>query len=140
MVQRAPTRGATAGRQEGCLQCGAGRYPQSQAIRVREEAPSMFSFPPYWGELGLPHYWPNEKTGVLRAAVGAYLEREEVHPLFLAYLEYVIHAPCWAKNPAADASYHASLARLRHQIRLAHTPAEVAAWLERALDLGIDPL
>lgn len=97
----------------------------------------------YLPPLGTPLYWRNETTGVLSAAVWAYLSHgadPERHPsptatqlvLLIAYLHYVIHAPCWYGQ--------GELAQLRADVADLQTLADVQSWIMRCLAIGVDPL
>ena len=81
-------------------------------------------------------FWMNETTGVLRPAVEAYLlsetELSAEHAAALrAYFRQWIHAE-WAENPEVTA--------LRADIDGLTDRRTIHAWLDRALDAGIDPL
>jgi hypothetical protein len=88
---------------------------------------------------GVPLYWMNETSGILRSAVQAYVTAETNGPdmtaeqfeLFRAYLTYVIHAPCWK-----------GLDRRRFAFKLAAATdtAAIHTILMELLDFGIDPL
>jgi hypothetical protein len=77
----------------------------------------------------------HETGGVLRAAVAAYLTGGPMTGAQIAYmrayLRQWIAAPGW-QGPDIDA--------LRMAIDRLATRVEIAAWLERAMDAGIDPL
>jgi hypothetical protein len=86
---------------------------------------------------GTPYYWGVETSGVLPAAVMAYLEgRESPSQLRLTidYCAYLIRAPCWRSDPSQ------ALEDLRRTIARVTTRAGLAAWLCQCLALGIDPL
>lgn len=82
-----------------------------------------------------PAFWMNETTGVLRPAVERYLAGEpltvsEIASL-RAYLRQWINCPTWA-GPDID--------WLRQSINGLTSRATIDAWLDRALESGIDPL
>ena len=77
----------------------------------------------------------NETSGVLRPAVEAYLNHRPMTDAQVAamraYLRQWIAAPAWA-GPDVD--------RLRSGLDNLTTREAIRAWLELALDMGIDPL
>jgi hypothetical protein len=82
-----------------------------------------------------PFYWRHEQSD-LPVAITAYLNgtaNEDQVEHTRAYLEYVIHSPCWLV-PIAD------LSNLRQQISNATTPADIERFLTACADFGIDPL
>ena len=80
-------------------------------------------------------YWMWETTGALRPAVKAYLAGAAMTPeqivAMRAYLRQWINAPVW-RGAAANA--------LRADIDNLTSRQAIAAWLEAAVDAGIDPL
>lgn len=95
-----------------------------------------FYLPPTGG----PLYWRDEQSGVLPAAVWAFINKtadDEQLKIFQEYLEYYIHAPCWnlPGNPFAG-----ELEELRQSSKTMRTEAEIFAWIFKALDIGIDPI
>jgi hypothetical protein len=84
---------------------------------------------------GLPGYWMNETTGVLRPAVEAYLRGEPMEPAAIvamrAYLRQWMAAPTW---------HGAGVDLLRQAIDRLTSREAIDEWLELALDEGIDPL
>jgi hypothetical protein len=97
---------------------------------------------------GAPLNWQDEVSGVLPAAVKAYLDNridgkplaEHQFEIVRAFMEYFIKAPCWDDNPHLDDEMRAELAGLRRDAETLRTPEEVGAWIHRCLDLGLDPL
>lgn len=85
--------------------------------------------------MSTPGYWMYETSGVLRPAVEAYLKGEYMTPQQIAalraYLRQWIDAPDW-RGPEIDG--------LRDGIDSLHSRAQIATWLNKALDVGIDPL
>jgi hypothetical protein len=88
-----------------------------------------------------PLFWKDEQSGVLRNAVRAYLghglKPEEELPdeqveLVRAYLDYVIHAPCWQGDKR--------IPDLRARVKTLETVNELDEWIDGCLELGIDPL
>lgn len=102
--------------------------------------------PIYRMPLGLPLYWGDEMTGELRGAVLAYLNPTSGSPtprqleLLRAYILHHIHAPCWLANPHATPEYCAQIGALQQQAAEIRTVDDVHAYIEAALDLGLDPL
>ena len=82
-----------------------------------------------------PGYWVNEKSGVLRPAVEAYLNGKEMTPRQIAamrgYLRQWINADAW-KGPMIDP--------LRTRVEEITTRADIHDWLEMAMHENIDPL
>jgi hypothetical protein len=82
-----------------------------------------------------PGYWMNETSGVLRPAIVAYLEGDELTPAEIAairaYLRQWIMAPAWA-GPAVE--------ELRREVDELTSRQAIKAWLDHALNEGIDPL
>lgn len=82
-----------------------------------------------------PGFWMREATGVLRPAVEAYLtggalSSEHVAAL-RAYIRQWIEHGAWA-GPAVQ--------QLRRDVDLLTSRPAISAWLDRALEKGIDPL
>lgn len=103
------------------------------------EMPTTYVLP-----YGTPLYWRDEMTGVLGVAVWAYISHSaeaQNHPvptreqlmLLVAYLRYVINAPCWEDDTG-------ELERLRTDIGTLTSVGDVQAWIMRCLQIGIDPL
>ncbi len=80
-------------------------------------------------------FWMNETSGVLRPAVEAYLNGEELTPeqivILRAYLRQWMAGP-WYPSPALDA--------LRAGIDRLVDRRSIDDWLDVALEEGIDPL
>ena len=83
----------------------------------------------------VPGYWMNETSGTLRPAIVAYLEGRELTPehmrLLRAYLQQWMAGP-WGPEP--------EVGQLLADIPTLTTRQAFSCWLDRALDLGIDPL
>jgi hypothetical protein len=93
----------------------------------------------YLPPTGGPLYWRNEQSGVLPAAVTAFIHKQaDVDQLKLVaqYIEYYIHAPCWnqAENGFAD-----ELANLRESSKTLLNEHDIFVWIFKALEIGIDP-
>jgi len=84
---------------------------------------------------GVPGYWMNETSGVLRPAVEAYLNHDEMTPAEIAamraYLRQWIVKGAW-HGPEID--------KLRARIDGLTDRQAIEAWLDDAIDEGIDPL
>jgi hypothetical protein len=82
-----------------------------------------------------PGYWPNEQTGVLVPVVHAYLRgdslSDEEVAIMRAYLRQWIMSPVWAGK---------GIPELRASIDGINSRKDIKRWLNRAFDLGIDPL
>jgi hypothetical protein len=83
-----------------------------------------------------PGYWMHETSGVLRHAVEAYLHgnamtAEQVAAM-RAYLRQWINAPHWGGGDYLE--------ELRNGIDALGSRFAIADWLNRAEQLGIDPL
>lgn len=83
-----------------------------------------------------PRYWLYETSGKLRPAVEAYLAGGTMTPeqiaAMRAYLRQWIMAPVWANLGA--------LAELRAGVDGLTSRAAIAAWIDAAMDEGVDPL
>lgn len=82
----------------------------------------------------MPGYWMYESTGVLRPVIEKYLGRETLTRsdigVMRAYLRQWINGP-WLGD---------DIEALRAAISELSTREQIDAWLDQALDLGIDPL
>lgn len=93
-----------------------------------------FARPLYNPPYGTPVYWRNDVSGILRAAITAYLNHS-IDPArcppptqqqlgdMIAFLRYFIHAPCWEIDANAYATQ--KLAELRQQAAAMTTVEEV---------------
>jgi hypothetical protein len=100
-----------------------------------------FYRPPF----GLPFYWMDEMSGVLRGAVRAFLDSrvmpgnpavdvDQVAAL-REYLVHFINAPCFD-----DTGFGAELAKLREDVGGLGSADEIARWIGECMQIGIDPL
>jgi hypothetical protein len=97
---------------------------------------------------GLPLNWRDEVTGILPAAIKAYLDHcvdgaqldEAQLEIVRAFMEHYINAPCWNWAVEADEEMALELAGLRLDVAFLKTSEAVGAWISRCLDIGIDPL
>ena len=92
-----------------------------------------------------PNYWMYETSGDLAAAVHQYQNNPNACTLrqlalLRAYFQQWVDAQVWDRNPAIDDESRADLARLRLQCRGITNVADMEAWLQRATELGMDPL
>jgi hypothetical protein len=90
-----------------------------------------------------PGYWINETSGVLAPAVKRYLDGElEMAdiPVIRAYLRQWIGSSVWDENPHQDADSARQLANLRSRVDTISTRPDLDAWLNTAIDMGMDPL
>lgn len=85
---------------------------------------------------GGPLYWRDEASGVLPAAVMAYLHARETPAQLALVIDYCVYwceAPCWRGDGL-------ELTDLRQRGRMVTTRAGLQAWLWDLLRVGIDPL
>ena len=82
----------------------------------------------------VPGFWMNEVSGILAPAVKAYLRGEPLDvtqvSYLRAYLRQWIAAPGWAGH---------GVDMLRESIDGLTDRASIAAWVDAAIDIGIDP-
>ncbi len=93
---------------------------------------------------GGPLRWQDDVTGVLPAAVLAFLDfslgvnvafTAEQLDLVRDYCQYYINAPCWNTT-----DMEAAFVELRERIIGVQAVEELDKWLHDCLDIGIDPL
>lgn len=83
--------------------------------------------------MNVPGYWMNETSGVLRPAVEAYLNHDEMTPSEIAAMRAYLRQ--WiAAFPGPDAE---SLAK---DVDGLIDRSAIDRWLHKAIDQGIDPL
>ena len=104
----------------------------------------------YTSFMGLPLPWQDEQSGVIKAAIRAFLEHqvegtslsEEHLKLTIQYLRYYIHAPCWYEEwpcePGIDDPE--SIRKVRRQALEMGTVADIEQFIQDCLEIGIDPL
>lgn len=82
-----------------------------------------------------PGYWKREVGNVLRPAIWAYLHGRPLRPgdtsAIRAYFRQWIDCPAW-RGPAIEG--------LRQRVDQLHTREAIAAWLDDAIEAGVDPL
>ena len=85
------------------------------------------------GRRNMPGYWMHETSGILRPAIMAYLNGDELNEAQFAvmrvYLRQWINAPVWL-----------NVDELRNGIDALTSREAIEAWLDHAIDAGIDPL
>lgn len=84
---------------------------------------------------GAPGYWMNETSGVLRPAVKAYLERDELTGEAIAALRAYFRQ--WINAPAFRG---ADIDELRQGVDGLKSRPAIEAWLDKAMAAGVDPL
>lgn len=124
--------------------------PHPLTIRRKLRVPPIYRPP-----LGGPLRWQDDQSGVLPAAVMAYVGYrigEDPEPtaeqlaLVIDYLIHYICAPCWnqsaqASLDAGDDSLAAELIQLLDIVEDRVTTCDqIDAWIKRCLAIGIDPL
>lgn len=82
----------------------------------------------------VPGYWKNETSGVLKPAIEAYLDGQDLTPRQIGairgyFRQWMLGS--W-RGPLLDV--------LRTQVEEITTRQDITAWLDRAQDEGIDPL
>ena len=100
---------------------------------VLQRVAEMHRQDPYL-EAGVPGFWMNECSGVLRPAVEAYLRDEplsdEAIAALRAYLRQWIAAPAWQGR---------EVEQLRRDIDGLTSRQAIHHWVALAVDTGIDP-
>lgn len=84
----------------------------------------------------LPGYWRLESSGVLAPVVEAYLRNEPLDYGQVMVMKMYLRR--WVNNPGWRGGLQ--LQALRDSAEQIRTRRDIAAWLERADALGIDPL
>ena len=88
----------------------------------------------------MPGYWMFEQSGVLKPAIEAYLQRDELTPAEVAairaYLRQWIAGP-WQAAPGAEARV---LERLRRMVDELDDRQKIDIWIMQANSIDIDPL
>ncbi len=96
------------------------------------------------GWANAPHFWMYETGGELRIAVEDYLNERVMSlrqiALMRAYLRQWIASPVWDMHPFHHWDNRGQLRQLREDVEGIVTCAHIDAWIEKALDVGIDPL
>ncbi len=108
-------------------------------------------YPPFYPRPGgLPFYWRDEITGMLPAAVWAYIEHMADHSkpmpsteqltLVIIYIGHFINAPCWNAPFGEPTPFVEELTHLRERAKSLQTVRDIAAWIDLAMEIGLDPL
>lgn len=82
-----------------------------------------------------PGYWMDETSGVLRPAIAAYLEHDELTMAEIAALRAYFRQ--WVMAPAFRGP---DIEALRQAVDGLDSRSRIAEWLDQAIDAGIDPL
>ena len=108
-----------------CERC----QPQLFAAAAEVSAENAKPKPP-----GAPGFWRNETSGRLAPVVEAYLRGDPLSAhqigVLRSYLRQWIESPAW-RGPVIDG--------LRDAIHSLHSRAQIAHWLDRAIEAGADP-
>jgi hypothetical protein len=96
---------------------------------------------------GLPYYWRDETSGVLAVAIKAYVDgglrrlttADARVALVKQYCVHWVNAPCW-EILREDREGLGALRGLREAAEHIVSTENIANWIDRALDLGLDPL
>jgi hypothetical protein len=83
-----------------------------------------------------PGYWMHETSGALRPAIAAYLNREPLTDEQIAVIRHYLAQ--WIYAPGFDGGEGVGL--LRDTIGGLKSRQAIARWLDRADQVGIDPL
>lgn len=94
---------------------------------------------------GTPVNWRDDVTGMLPAAVWAFLDNlasADQLQLVIRYTQYHIHAPCWLESCPWDVDEETAeeIRALRALSLTLTTRQDVQSYIHRSMDLGIDPL
>lgn len=79
-------------------------------------------------------YWMNETSGVLKPVVLKYLDGKQLTPVEVGTMR------AYLRQWIAGDFRGPGLAELRRDVEALASTADLHAWFDRALDLGIDPL
>ena len=95
---------------------------------------------------GTPLNWQDDVTGQMREAVMAYLNQDPTPKqlkIVIAYIQYHIHAPCWLESSPfgeVDEEMAQEIRALREQALKLTTLKEINQYIDRALNIALDPL
>lgn len=84
--------------------------------------------------IDIPRYWRHETTGVLSAAIEAYLAGGEMKT------EHIVAMRAYLRQWINGDWRGWRVAELRREVELLTSRAEIERWLDHCVDLGIDPL
>jgi hypothetical protein len=85
--------------------------------------------------VNIPGYWMNETSGVLEPVVRKYLEGGELSTDEVQTMRAYLRQWIWA-----DGFVGPDVDRLRAGVAHLYNTGDLRAWLDRALNAGIDPL
>ncbi len=92
---------------------------------------------------GIPGYWMNETSGLLRPAVKGFLEgrplTEAEIALLRAYFQQWIGGPGTSRLSGHDFR-GPEIEALRRSVDTLTTRRALAAWVRKAVEAGVDPL
>ena len=83
---------------------------------------------------GVPGYWMNETSGVLRPAIEAYLAASDMKP------EHIVAMRAYLRQWINGDFRGWRIAELRREVELLTNRSEIDRWLSHAADMGVDPL
>lgn len=119
-----------------------GNIPYAQLLTEAEvkyinPIPSIYQLP-----LGIPLNWRMEESGQIKDAVLAFYNHvtnkgnspPNEHQIFLlkCYIEHYINAPCWL-------DIDCMLTQLKKEVRQLDSVERISLWLEKAMNIGLDP-
>ncbi len=86
-----------------------------------------------------PYNWRSDTSGQIQEAIHAYRAQLELNGLqifiIVDYLSHWVLAPCWDMLV-----FEMDLKRLRLSVHSLSTVEEIHAWVQKAMDLGMNPL
>lgn len=134
----------------GCPACDQ-RHPNfGQPIQVFPVALiNGMADAPYRSPLGLPLYWKDEQSGVLPAAIWAFINHkvDSAEPptvdqikLIRDYLAYYINAPCWENNCEGNNEMADILIEARGMAGKIETAVDIDRFISKCMEIGLDPL
>ena len=98
----------------------------------------------YSRDLGLPLRWQDERSGMLPAAVKAFINAQvegryaevtaEQLGLVREWIEYYVNAPCWEQGDTDK------LDRLRKEVQGLKSMVEINKFIFKCMEIGLDPL
>jgi hypothetical protein len=95
---------------------------------------------------GSPLNWQDDVSGQMSSAVMGYLHQkptEDELKKVIAYIQYHIHAPCWLESSpfgVTDDEMAAEIRALRALSLTLNTVQDVNEYIERAMNIALDPL
>lgn len=99
---------------------------------------------------GTPLNWRDDTTGVMPAAVMAYLNQtptDDQLQLVIAYIQHHIHAPCFLEkspfhtaNADPETSFEPEIKALRETSLKLKTLKDINKYINQALEIALDPL